>query len=147
MHVTINKITSPEELQECLRLRFLVFVEGQKVPLDEELDDKDAESDHYLLRVDGEAAGVTRVRFVADYAKIERVAIHDSFQNKGLGRQLMDAVLRDIKKLPLLKKARLSSQTQAIPFYERLGFRICSDEYMDAGIPHKDMELLINTHL
>jgi len=27
----------------------------------------------------------------------------------------------------------------ATPFYERLGFRIVSDEYLDAGIPHVDM--------
>ena len=35
---------------------------------------------------------------------------------------------------------KLSAQSYAIPFYERLGFEAHGDEYDDAGIPHRDME-------
>jgi predicted GNAT family N-acyltransferase len=140
MHITINKISSQKELDECLNIRFLVFVKGQNVPLEEEVDDKDADSEHYLLKVDNQPVGVTRVRFIGDYAKIERVAVLEAFQNKGLGKQLMGLIIADIKNNSALNRACLSSQIQAIPFYERLGFHVCSEEYMDAGIPHQDME-------
>jgi predicted GNAT family N-acyltransferase len=26
-----------------------------------------------------------------------------------------------------------------MPFYEKLGFAVCSEEYLDANIPHRDM--------
>ncbi len=139
MKIVINKITSQKELEDCLNIRLQVFVNGQNVSLEEEIDGKDKESEHYLLKVEGRPVGVARVRFIDKDAKIERVAILESLQNKGLGKQLMNAIIEDLKQNSELQNARLGSQTHAIPFYERLGFIVCSEEYMDAGIPHKDM--------
>ena len=147
MKILINKISSPEELIECHTIRMQVFVKGQKVPLEEELDGKDAEGQHYLLKVDGQSVGVARVRLINNDAKIERVAILDAFQHQGLGKQLMEAILADLKLNPEIHSARLGSQTHAIAFYERLGFRTCSEEYMDAGIPHKDMHYIFSPAL
>lgn len=53
----------------------------------------------------------------------------------------MRFILSDLQSHSVIKKVNLCSQTHAIPFYEKLGFSVCSDEYMDAGIPHKDMML------
>jgi predicted GNAT family N-acyltransferase len=140
MMVSIKKVSSQHELQECLSIRHEVFVKGQNVPLEEELDGKDEGSEHYLLKVDTQPVGVARVRYINDYAKIERVAILDSFQNQGLGKKLMLAIIKDLEKQMHLKSAHLSSQTHAVSFYENLGFTVCSEEYLDAGIPHKDMQ-------
>ncbi|MOA44521.1 putative N-acetyltransferase YjcF [compost metagenome] len=38
-----------------------------------------------------------------------------------------------------LKQQMLSAQVQATPFYERLGFKVVSEEFLEAGIPHVDM--------
>jgi predicted GNAT family N-acyltransferase len=141
MKIIIKKVSSQKEIEKCLDIRKKVFVEGQNVSLNEEVDGKDKESDHYLLLVDHQPAGVTRVRFIADYAKIERVAVLDEHQNKGLGKALMQKILADLKKNAAIRTAKLSAQTYAIPFYEKLGFVVCSEEYMDANIPHKDMTL------
>ena len=54
------------------------------------------------------------------------------------------AILSDLKHSTGIVMAKLSSQTYAIPFYEKLGFTVCSGEYMDANIPHKDMKLCFN---
>ena len=139
MKIIINKVNSPEDLQDCFAIRAEVFIKGQNVPAEEEIDGKDPDSEHYLLKIDEQAAGVARVRIIEQEAKIERVAVLDAFQNKGLGKRLMIAIIEDLKGNKELKGARLSSQTHAIPFYENLGFIVCSEEYMDAGIPHKDM--------
>ncbi|KTD60655.1 GNAT family acetyltransferase [Legionella santicrucis] len=141
MAIFIKKISSDEDIKKCLQIRFKVFVEGQHVPLREDVDGKDDESDHYLLLSNEQPAGTARVRYVEDFAKIERVAILDEYQGKGLGFALMRFILSDLQKRTLIKKIKLSSQAYAIPFYEKLGFLVCSDEYMDAGIPHKDMRL------
>ena len=33
----------------------------------------------------------------------------------------------------------LGAQTHAIPFYENIGYQAFGPEYLDAGIPHRDM--------
>jgi len=38
-----------------------------------------------------------------------------------------------------LNQQMLSAQVQATPFYEKLGFTVVSEEYLEAGIPHVDM--------
>jgi predicted GNAT family N-acyltransferase len=38
-----------------------------------------------------------------------------------------------------LKQQMLSAQVQATAFYERLGFSMVSEEFLEAGIPHVDM--------
>ncbi len=139
MSISINKIFSSEDLQKCLYIRTQVFVIGQNVPKNEEIDGKDQKSDHYLLTLDNNPVGVARVRYIEDVAKIERVAILTGYQGQGLGKQLMKAILSDLKQSIGIVTAKLSSQVYAIPFYEKFGFTVCSEEYMDANIPHKDM--------
>ncbi len=144
MNIYVKKIASPAEMQQCLDIRTKVFVEGQKVPLHEDRDDKDQDSDHYLLFINEQPAGVARVRFMDQFAKIERVAILDEHQGKGLGKEIMQKILADLQRNKAVITAKLSSQTHAIPFYEKLGFSVCSEEYLDANIPHKDMKLSFN---
>ena len=141
MKIQIKKITSQEDFQRCLDIRTKIFVDGQKVPVSEELDGKDGNSDHYLLFVDSHPVGVTRVRFIENYAKIERVAILESYQGQGFGKMIMQKILSELKPHPRVDMIKLSSQVHAIPFYEKLGFEVCSEAYEDAGIPHKDMQL------
>lgn len=138
----VKKAVSNDDIQACLEIRFKVFVDGQHVPKEEELDGKDADSVHYLLLNHQQPVGVARVRYLGDIAKIERVAILDEYQGRGLGREIMLFILSDLKHQSTVKIVKLGSQTHAIPFYEKLGFVVCGGEYMDAGIPHQDMQLV-----
>lgn len=140
-NVLVKKCSETSEIQSCLKIRHKVFVEGQNVPIGEEIDGQDSFSEHYLLYLDELPAGTARVRYLNDYAKIERVAILDTYQGQGLGHVLMNFILMQIQQNPKIQKAKLGAQTYAIPFYEKLGFLICSNEYLDAGITHKDMQL------
>lgn len=139
--VSIKKACSKDEIQTCLDIRMKVFVAGQQVPIHEEQDGKDEGSDHYLLFVEDMPVGVARVRFLGDVAKIERVAILEEYQGQGLGKAIMCAILSDLKANATVLTAKLGAQTYAIPFYEKLGFTVCGEEYRDAGILHKDMQL------
>lgn len=143
MDVLIKKVSSPQELQHCFMIRIHVFVIGQGVPKHQEMDGQDKNSSHYLVFINEKPVGVARVRFIEDFAKIERVAILNEYQGKHLGKELMNYILNDLKTNKIIAKAKLSSQIHAIPFYEKLGFVVCSEEYMDANIPHKDMQLIL----
>jgi predicted GNAT family N-acyltransferase len=53
----------------------------------------------------------------------------------------MQCILKDIKESSDAEIAILGAQSYIIKFYEYLEFSVCSDEYIDAGIPHKNMRL------
>lgn len=143
--VTVKKAYYSKDIESCLTIRYQVFVEGQCVPVNEEIDGLDSHSEHYLLFSDQQPVGTARVRIIEEIAKIERVAILDAYQGRGLGHVLMKFILDSIQQNHSIQKAKLGAQSYAIPFYEKLGFAVCSDEYLDAGIPHKDMYLLMKS--
>ena len=61
-----------------------------------------------------------------------------SHRKYGIGKAVVQA-LEEIAKENGLCKAKLHGQTQAMPFYEKLGYISASDEFMEEGIPHKLM--------
>ncbi len=141
-NLLIKKVSEISDIQTCLAIRHQVFVEGQNVPLHEEVDGLDSCSEHYLLSLEQLPIGTARIRHLEDLAKIERVAILEAYQGRGLGRELMNFIIENLQRNPHLKRAKLGAQSYAISFYEKLGFIVCSNEYLDAGIPHKDMQLI-----
>ena len=137
-----RRLVKDEDIGPCIGIRRAVFVVGQNVPEDLEIDGLDGEAWHYLGEQNGHAVATARVRFPEkDVAKIERVAVLDECRGQGIGHTLMLFILDDIK--GAARKTKLSSQTHAVPFYERLGFKAYGDEFMDAGIPHYMMEMKI----
>jgi predicted GNAT family N-acyltransferase len=136
--VTIAK--DAPDMAICFALRKEVFVVEQFVPEDIEYDEYDQTAVHFLIKAGGAPVGTGRVRYLDGKAKIERVAIRKPHRGKGLGRALMDFMMAHIRKEAKAGKVILSAQREAIPFYTSLKFMIASDEYMDAGIPHRDME-------
>ncbi len=140
MNIYIKQATATNEIAICMAIRKKVFVEGQKVPLDLEIENDD-EAQHYLLLLNGIPTGAARIRYFKDKAKIERVAILDEFQGQGLGKKLMEFLIQKISESKKVKTATLGAQIHAINFYEKLGFKICSEEYLDAGISHKEMSI------
>ncbi|MFP7494763.1 GNAT family N-acetyltransferase [Terribacillus saccharophilus] len=124
--------------QDAFQVRTLVFVEEQKVPADLEIDELENESIHFVGYEDGIPGAAGRMRFVDGYAKLERICILKDFRGKRYGNDLMWTMEEEAKKRGM-KKAKLNAQIQALPFYERLGYTTVSEEFMDAGIPHKTM--------
>lgn len=116
-------------------IRYAVFVEEQRVPLELELDNEDAGASHFLLFLEERAIGTARL--LPD-GSIGRVAILAQYRGRGFGRILMLEVMDHARRTGM-SKLTLSAQTHALEFYRRLGFRPCSSTYMDAGIPHQDM--------
>jgi len=74
-----------------------------------------------------------------DTIKIGRVlTLH---HGRGTGTQFMKYAVSGLKEKTGCKKIIMDAQSHAIPFYQRLGFKITSEEYLEEGIPHVDMEL------
>lgn len=138
MQISVDKVILEADFAICMALRMEVFVFEQNVPAEEEWDAHDKECTHFIARVDGRPAATARWRVVDGIAKIERMAVRQVNRGQGVGDALLTAAMDDARAKGFTH-AKLSAQTHAIPFYEKLGFRVTSDEYMEAGIPHKMM--------
>lgn len=71
--------------------------------------------------------------------RLRQMAVSSNLQGKGIGRVLMsfaENVARDHGYRRLTMHARKS----ALGFYEKNGYRVCSDEFHEVTIPHYVME-------
>ena len=122
-------------------IRQRVFIEEQHVPVALEWDGLDEEAFHLLAcDCDFEPIGCTRI---LDGGVIGRMAVQQQWRGQGVGRALLKQAIAHCREHGW-PAARLSAQTHAIPFYEGAGFIVCSEEYLDAGIPHRDMRLALS---
>lgn len=136
MAVTI--VENERQLEDAFSVRKTVFVEEQQVPIEEEIDQFEEEATHFVLYRDGAAIGAGRFRVVDGYGKVERICVLKEARGSGAGKELMN----QIEKFAVdkgLDKLKLNAQTHAIPFYAGLGYEVVSEEFLDAGIPHKTM--------
>ncbi|MEK4852754.1 GNAT family N-acetyltransferase [Paenibacillus sp. FSL H7-0756] len=143
MAVEIVHVTTEEQLQMALEIRKKVFVEEQKVPVEEEIDEYDVISEHvhhFLLMEGGQPAATGRmIYYKADTAKMQRIAVQEAFRAKGCGRILLLAMEERARELGL-QASILDAQCQAEPFYRKLGYEVISKEpFYDAGILHVRM--------
>ncbi len=130
-----------EELYEILRIRVNVFVVEQKCPYPE-IDNRDQNSYHIYLENDGRMVAYSRIMSDDERtARIGRVLTVE--RGKGLGADILRIAIEKIKEIYDPDRIVLESQTYAIGFYEREGFKVISDEFMDDGIMHVNMELVL----
>ncbi|RKT32639.1 ElaA protein [Roseovarius halotolerans] len=128
------------DLETCLALRRRVFIEEQGVSEADEQDGRDGAAQHLLARLDGRPVGCARILLRGESAKIGRVCVLPGARGAGLGAALIGACLDHLRGQAGVTRAVLGAQTHALGFYERLGFVAFGEPYMDAGIPHRDME-------
>ena len=132
-----------EDLDACLAIRRVVFIEEQGVSFEEEVDGLDPEATHLLAHHEGVAVGTARILFQDDKAKVGRVAVLKSERGTGLGAALIQAAIDVARGKNGIARVVLGAQTHALGFYERLGFNAFGPIYDDAGIPHRDMEFTL----
>lgn len=135
------RIEVTQDIETCLELRRIVFIEEQGVSEADERDDLDAQALHLLAVVDGLPVGSARLIKAGSIGKIGRVCVVKSQRGSGLGASLIRSAVEEFRKMPGIDKVKLGAQTHAIGFYEKLGFISYGPEYDDAGIPHRDMVL------
>ncbi len=139
MQVTVEEVTSQSDFAICMAIRMEVFVFEQDVPADVEWDAFDRTSTHFFARADGKPVATARLRDEKGTAKIERMAVRKDYRGKGVGDALLNKVMETARARGLAR-ARVSAQDHAIPFYEKLGFAVTGDGYVEAGMPHHAME-------
>lgn len=150
MSLVIRSATTAD-LPAVFAVRHEVFVLGQGVPQELELDRLDADADHVLAEWDGQVAGTGRLvdgrideagALVAGTAgtvgTIGRMAVRAPVRGRGIGRAVLDRLLERAaeRRLPVVE---LHAQVHALGFYEQAGFAPVGPVYLEAGIEHQGM--------
>lgn len=132
---------SKTQLYDAMQLRQVVFVVEQECPyLD--ADGRD-QGNHHLLGYDADGlaayARVLAPGVLYDEVCISRVVTAPRLRRTGIGRALMTVCIEQIERLYGKVPIRISAQAYLQVFYESLGFITTGKEYLEDGIPHKEM--------
>ena len=138
MQYTVKLTRWDKDQASLSEIRRRVFIEEQHVPEGLEWDDDDKSCVHVLVTDNSTPIATGRIKMDGH---IGRMAVLKDYRDKGIGSAVLKALI-DFSKTLKMKSVYLHAQITAIPFYEKHGFKITSDEFMDAGIPHKTMKMV-----
>jgi predicted GNAT family N-acyltransferase len=124
------------EFKDKIRyVRHNVFVIGQEVPENIEIDGKDENCYHILLTKNDIPIATGRME---KDGHIGRIAVLEEYRGMNFGTMIMNK-LEEIAITNGIKKTYLNSQCRAIEFYLKLGYEPVGDVFMEAGIEHRKM--------
>ena len=104
--------------QDAKFIRKQVFIIEQNIPEEEEWDDQDMISDHFVVYDQDQPIATARL---LQNNSVGRVAVLKAYRGQGIGRMIMLEIIRQAHQQDR-KFLHLSSQVHAISFYEKLGY-------------------------
>ena len=134
---------SAEELFEIYRLRVSVFVVEQKCPY-QEVDDADRVAYHIWLKDEDGIEAYARVLpqgVTFQTASLGRVIAVK--RRCGLGSKIVETAIDVAKTKLCAEKITIEAQDYARSLYEKHGFSQTSEEFLEDGIPHIQMQLIL----
>lgn len=133
------------ELYEIARARTEIFLMEQRIVC-RDLDGEDYRALHCFLEDENGTvmAYLRAMRSKEDAETVQIGRVLSLIHGVGLGKRLMQLSLPEILKHLPCKRLMLHAQTHAKDFYEKWGFAVTSDEFLEEGVPHVTMEMEIS---
>ncbi|WP_263263824.1 GNAT family N-acetyltransferase [Pseudomonas sp. RIT-PI-S] len=123
------------DYKQIHRIRESVFVAEQAVAPEQEWDSEDETAIHFLAEESGFAIGTARL--LPD-GYVGRLSVLKDWRGLKVGDALMQAVIAEASQRGI-GELKLTAQLYATAFYQRFGFEVVSEEFLEAGLPHVDM--------
>jgi predicted GNAT family N-acyltransferase len=120
--LSVTVARSFEDMMRVMSIRSAVYLAEQECPYDEEFDGNDFSATHLLGYVGDEPAGCLRIRYFAEFAKIERLAVRHEFRNTRLAFQVVRAGI-ELCRAKGYQRLYGHSQKRLLGFWGRFGFR------------------------
>ena len=131
------------ELYEILKARAAIFVVEQNCVY-QDIDGVDVRSLNVFYESDGVVEAYLRLfPKPGEEGTVQMGRVLTVHHGRGLGGILLKDGIRLARDRMNAKKIFLEAQCYAAGYYAREGFRICSEEFLEDGIPHVAMELIL----
>jgi len=124
--IGISVAHSFEDLMRVAAIRNAVYIGEQECPYEEEYDGNDLAATHLIAYIGDEPVGCLRLRFFADFAKFERMAIRKEFRRSRAAIQLARAGFKLCQKKGY-RRVVGHIQEALVSFWSRFGFRVKPD--------------------
>jgi ElaA protein len=132
------------EVYNMIRIREEIFIlEQDCVYVD--CDKNDTICDHLLVKKNDEIIATLRIVPAGvkyEQISIGRVVVTEQVRKQGLGTKIMKEALAYIEKKYGQVPVVLSAQVSIKGLYEKSGFKVVSDIYLEDGIDHVKMRLV-----
>lgn len=139
MSIQIRCVNGEAELEGALALRRRVFCEEQGVGERDEFSDQDNDALHIVAVAAGSVLGTCRLLFVADTARLGRLAVDRAVRRQGIASALLAEAERQALRAGA-HSIRLGAQTQALALYTAAGYTEFGQRFLEVGIEHIRME-------
>lgn len=120
--LSVTVARTMDDLARVIAIRSAVYIGEQRCPYEEELDGNDFSATHLLGFVGAEPAGCLRLRFFADFAKLERVAVRKEFRKTNLSVRLARAAI-ELCRAKGYRRLYGHARADLVKFWSRFGFR------------------------
>jgi predicted GNAT family N-acyltransferase len=120
--ITVDVVRSMDQMARVIAIRGAIYMGEQHCPFEEEFDGNDFSATHLICHKDGEPVGCMRIRYFADFAKLERLAVRSEGRGSGLAGVLLDAAIELCRKKGY-RVLYAHSQKRFLKVWEQRGFR------------------------
>jgi predicted GNAT family N-acyltransferase len=120
--LSVTVARSIEDVMRVMTIRGAVYMAEQACPYKEEFDGNDFSGTHLLGYADDEPAGCLRIRYFADFAKLERLAVRREYRHTRLSFQLVRAGI-ELCRVKGYQRLYGHAQKRLVNFWGRFGFR------------------------
>ena len=124
-----------------LQIRKTVFVAEQGFSIEIEVDEVESLCEYLTLySADNQPLATARIYPYAEGVyKLQRIAVLKSQRGKKLGERLMREMERRAEARGIIRLI-LGAQDSAIAFYQKCGYQVFGDGYLEEGVPHHNMQ-------
>ncbi|MEM9341363.1 MAG: GNAT family N-acetyltransferase, partial [Bacteroidota bacterium] len=135
MTYRVIKAQTEVEKEKSFAIREEVFVVEQKVSAEEEFDQYEEVSHHFVaLDENDEPIGSARWRQTDKGIKLERFTVKENLRGKGIGTKIVQTVLDNISgNTEKGTYLYMHSQLDAVPLYAKFGFQKKGDRFEECG--------------
>lgn len=123
VRATVTVARSFEDLTRVISIRSAVYMAEQECPYEEEFDGNDLSATHLIGYIGDEPAGCLRIRYFANFVKMERLAVRHEYRRSKLAFRLVRAGI-DLVRRKGYRHVYGHVREDLVRFWEVFGFRL-----------------------
>lgn len=125
-----------------MALRYEVFCREQGVPRHEERDGRDHDGLHLIAVGEGETVATCRLVFVGTTVQFSRLAVARPARRLGIASAMLQVTDAETR-AGGARRIVLHAQVYARSLYDKAGYVVTGQEFVEAGIRHVAMEKVL----